>query len=105
MSETAGPWKSQSLTRGLVDEAESKLISGTHKLHTGNAFLFPWDTRRKADLWHPEVGAEACRGAFVGHACIPQTCTDHPRTQLATAASLDPGAGRRGAAGETGEQV
>lgn len=81
MSETAAAWKCQPLTHGLVEEAEPKLVSRTHKLHTGNAFLLSWDTRRKVELWHPEVGAEACRGASPGPAPIPPTCTAHPCMQ------------------------
>lgn len=70
----AALWKSQPLIRGLVDEAESKLLSGTHKPHTGNALWLSWETCRGAKLQQPEVGAEACRGAFLGRTSIPQTC-------------------------------
>ena len=56
MSAMAAPWKNQSPIHGLEDEAESKLLRRTHKLHTGSAFCLPRMTLGKAESRHPEVG-------------------------------------------------
>ena len=76
----AAPWKNQSPIHGLEDEAESKLLSRTRKLHTRSDFCHPRMRPRESRVEAPRGGGGDPQRGLSG-ACIHSTNKhkmDHP---------------------------
>lgn len=72
MSVMTAPWKNQSLIHGLEDEAESKLLSRTLKLHTGGAFCLPRMHPQESRVEAPKGGGGNPRRGLSG-VCMHST--------------------------------